>query len=73
MARVVTAGETTAAKAQAPALTATAGLHVGVPLETFSVPYQGHLVQFRPGQRISVDAALKALVVASDKACSWES
>jgi hypothetical protein len=73
MARVVTAGETTAAKAQAPALAATAGLHVGVPLEAFSVAYRGHTVSFQPGQRIIADTALKALVVASDKACSWES
>lgn len=71
--KVVTTGEKTSAQAQAVPLTSTGGLHVGVPMETFSLPWNGHVVTFRERMRISVDTAMKAAVVASDRAVVWES
>jgi len=77
MARTLTSGEKTAAAAIAPAKTVTAGttsqVHVAVALETFSIPYNGHLVTFVQNTRVVCDSALKALVQSSDKTVTWES
>ena len=77
MAKSLTAGEKTVARAIAPAATVsaatTATMHVCVAYETFSLPYQGHLVQFAENTRVVCDGAMKALIQATDKLVTWES
>ena len=64
-----TAGQKTAARAEAKALPATppASVNVFVAMEAFSVMYRGQLVSFAARTRYSVEPALMAIITSTDR------
>jgi hypothetical protein len=73
MARATTSGEVAAAKVATPPVAATTGVHVGLPLESYAVIWNGCVISHSKGLRMSCETALKAVLQATDKAITWES
>jgi hypothetical protein len=73
MARKTTTGEVAAAEAATPPLAVTNGVHVGLPLESYAVMWNGCVISHSKGLRMSCETALKTVLQATDKAISWES
>jgi len=68
-----TTGQRIAAQAQAVPVVLYSGMSVALPMESFSVPFNGGLVFFVATVRKQCEQGLKAIVLATGKDVMWES